>query len=232
MNKLSQGIEFALPELSWREPNQSRPEQGCHWNVQPPKVNDEVWVAMTYRDSIIEEQFWAIYEHWTTHMNGMHNAPEDLEMMRLVHCKTISPYEADMRAVNYRTEHPGIFQVRCTETLSIDEIPNRFPANNEPFILDVNDELNKIRRIFKMRDFTVYEGSDEGGSWNYIATNKEPRRLVLYGLFVEYADKWEICNRPFEIIGDEESIIKKMAAKAQEPPPPAAFCRIDQRRTL
>ena len=153
-------------------------------------------------DDIMAAPFWALYEPWTIQLNGIEEEPQDAGEIRLIHCAVISPFENDTFWKKKPLEHPGLFQVRCLETLKPAEIPRRFPLQQEPFMLDLDSLWNRINRILRQPDFTVYLGGDQGAIWYYIVTNAQPRRLVLHQ-FLVVDDKWEVCNRPFIIQGDE-----------------------------
>lgn len=142
----------------------------------------------------------------------------DLDLMRLVHCEKISPYENDDPQLK-SDKSAGLFQVHCLEVIDLTQIPQRFPLNEKSITIDLDANLGEGSRspkisIFKRPKITFYTGATEGHFWCVIATNTEPRRLILSGHILVGKHEWEICNRPFVLIGDEERIIKQMAAEA------------------
>ena len=224
---------FAIADVCFRVPNRPHPDldaQENYCNFEMPASGDTIWLNIQRYNSIIEAPFWAFYEHWSTFNNGMADAPEDLDSARLIRCEQISPFEPSEYKNNYG-EPSGLFQVRCLEVLELPSILTQFPASEELFRINLNDDnrFSRYNSLFRRSEITFYTGGTEGIGWYAIATNAHPRRLILSGFFLGRDDQWEICNRPIEIIGDEDQFIQKMAAKAQQPPPPPAFCRIDQR---
>ena len=236
MNKPHIGIEFALTDARWCEPNSSKPrplsEVGYYVGNQIPKVGEQVWLRVENYDAIIEAPFWAFYEHWTTLLNGIEESPQGADEIRLIRCETISPFESYTFWKKKPLEHPGIFEVRCLEVLTIPQLTQRIQPVNEPLVLNLNCQAYRIHYVIQRVNFTVYIGGDQGARWTYIATNLKPRRLVLYQLSVSITDQWEICNRPFDIIGDEAQLVERMAAETQKPLPPPAFCRTNQHPQL
>ncbi len=189
------GVEFALTDVTWFAPNAPKPRFGIDYASQDQevRVGDEIWIYLASYSPALAQflslPFWALFEHWTTHINGFSDAPENLDRMRLVLCKPIPESSGD--------EQKNLFSVRCLEVLAIDEIPARFAFNEEPLILDLTSPHDRVSQIFKCPQFTIYAGGQEGIVWYWIVTNQEPHLLVTYGFFLERHDKWEICNRPF-----------------------------------
>lgn len=217
MNKRS-NADFALADVCFRVPNRPHPDldnQENYCNTEMPVQNDTIWLYIQRYNSMVETPFWAFYEHWSTFVNGMDDAPEDLDLVRLIRCELISPFEPSEHTNNYG-EPSGLFQVRCLEVLELPAILERFSTSEEPFTINLNDDSRSSRysNIFRRDQMTFYSGGTEGIAWYAIATNAAPRRLVLSGFFLGRDDQWEICNRPFELIGDEERIIKQMTAEA------------------
>ncbi len=216
MSKPSIGVEFALTDVRWCEPNAAKPaplaEIGYYIGDKTPQAGETVWLRVEKYDGLMNSDFWAVYESWETQLNGIDEAPEKMDELRLIRCEVISPFENETFWKKKPLEHPGIIEVRCSEVLNLSEIPARFVSNQEPLKLDFNSEWNKITSIFRRPDVTFDCGEDQSACWQYVVTNALPRCLVLHQ-FLVIDDKWEICNRPIEIIGDETRIIKAMAAR-------------------
>ena len=189
MNKLLHGIEFVLPDIRWHMPNRPDPRldmEENYCNNQIPAVGDDVWIRVWHYDEMANSPFWAFYEHWTTYENGMDDKPDDLDLIRLVHCEKISSYENDDSQLKSDKSAAGLFQVRCLEVIELAQIPQRFLSSKKPIIIDLDEDFGMGSRapkisIFKRPEITFYTGATEGNFWCIVATNAKPRRLILSG---------------------------------------------------
>ena len=200
------GGEFALADVYFHIPNRPHPsldEQENYRNTQMPCAGDNVWLYLRNYNEYVDKTFWCLYEHWTTLVNGMDDAPDDLDLIRLVHCESITSFEPSERKDYYGEPSDLVYiNVRCSEILELTEITNRFPENDQVAVFDltIKSSAQQPNQIFVLPAVTFYTGGLGDVSWCSVATNEEPRREILTRFRLASGNNWEICNRPFELI--------------------------------